>query len=335
MNKIPNRQVINDVLLERAESDKKIMVLASDARGSAKLTEFADTYPDQFVETGIAEQNLVGVSAGLASGGLKPFVASPACFLSMRSVEQVKVDVAYSNTNVKLIGISGGVSYGALGMSHHSVQDIAVMRAIPNLEVYLPADRHETKKLFEILVDREKPAYIRIGRNPVPDVYESDDYDFEIGKAVTLVEGDDLTITACGETVHVAVEAAKAIKEELGLSARVLNFHTLKPFDNETVVKAAKETGYIISMEEHSIFGGLGSTVASVTAGSAPVKVDILGIPDEPAIAGVTGEVFDHYGLSVKHVVEMVRSHEAMRAQLQSSQDTKGKNFNQGGKDNE
>jgi len=307
MNNIANRQVINDVLLAHAQQDKSIIVLASDARGSAKLTEFADTYPDQFVETGIAEQNLVGVAAGLASAQLKPFVASPACFLSMRSVEQVKVDVAYSDTNVKLIGISGGISYGALGMSHHSVQDIAVMRAIPNLEVYLPADRHETKQLFEQLIDRKGPAYIRIGRNPVPDVYENADYDFEIGKAVTLHEGKEATLIACGETVHIALEAAKRLKKDYNVDVRVLNMHTLKPLDEEAIIKAAKETKRIITLEEHSIYGGLGSAVAGVTAKNYPVKVDILGIPDEPAIAGTSAEVFEYYRLSEEHIITLVK----------------------------
>jgi transketolase len=214
MNKIPNRQVICDTLLELAKDDRDIMVLASDSRGSAAMAPFANTFPEQFVEVGIAEQNIVGMSAGLAHSGKKPFVTSPACFLSMRSIEQIKVDVAYSRTNVKLIGISGGVSYGALGMSHHSVQDIAVARAIPGLAIVLPADRHETKKLTEALVKYDGGVYVRIGRNPVEDVYESDDYPFEIGKAVIVQEGSDITIIAAGETVRVALDAAKALSEK-------------------------------------------------------------------------------------------------------------------------
>ena len=171
MNKIPNRKAICDVLLKEAETDKDIVVLCSDSRGSASLAPFADAYPEQFVEMGIAEQDLVSVSAGLAHCGKKAFAASPACFLSTRSYEQCKIDVAYSNTNVKLIGISGGISYGALGMSHHSAQDIAAMSAIPNMRVYLPSDRFQTAKLVEALLKDEKPAYIRVGRNPVEDIY--------------------------------------------------------------------------------------------------------------------------------------------------------------------
>src|SRR5690554_6304789 len=190
MNKIANRQVICETLMELAAGDRDIMVLASDSRGSASMGPFVKQFPEQFVEMGIAEQNIVGVAAGLAHSGKKPFVASPACFLSMRAIEQIKVDVAYSNTNVKLIGISGGVSYGALGMSHHSLQDIAVTRAIPNLQVLLPADRFETEKMFQALATSDEPAYIRIGRNPVEDCYDSSDYNFEIGKAVTLRNGN-------------------------------------------------------------------------------------------------------------------------------------------------
>ncbi len=235
-NKIPNRQVICDTLLELAKDDSDIMVLASDSRGSAAMAPFASTYPEQFVEVGIAEQNIVGISAGLAHSGKKPFVTSPACFLSMRSIEQIKVDVAYSATNVKLVGISGGVSYGALGMSHHSVQDLAVMRAIPGLAVVLPADRHETKKMTEALVKHEGGAYVRIGRNPVEDVYDSDDYEFVIGKAVTMREGSDITIIAAGETVRVALDAEAALKEA-GVSCRVINMHTIKPLDEAAIIQ--------------------------------------------------------------------------------------------------
>ncbi len=303
-NQIPNRKVICDTLLELAETDRDIMVLASDSRGSAAMAPFADAYPQQFVEVGIAEQNIVGISAGLAHSGKKPFVTSPACFLSMRSIEQIKVDVAYSATNVKLVGISGGVSYGALGMSHHSVQDLAVMRAIPGLAVVLPADRHETKRMTEALVGYEGGAYMRIGRNPVEDVYESADYEFVLGKAVTMREGSDVTIIGAGETVRVALDAAEALAEA-GVSARVLNMHTIKPLDEQAIIAAARETGRIITVEEHSIHGGLGAAVAEVVVQHEPVPVRIVGIPDEPAIAGKTAEVFEHYGISAHHIKQI------------------------------
>lgn len=300
-NKIANRQVICDTLLELAQSDRDIMVLASDSRGSAAMGPFAQAYPEQFVEVGIAEQNIVGISAGLAHSGKKPFVTSPACFLSMRSIEQIKVDVAYSATNVKLIGISGGISYGALGMSHHSVQDLAVTRAIPGLAVILPADRHETKWMTEALVNYEGGVYVRIGRNPVEDVYESADYDFVIGKAVTMRDGSDITLIAAGETVRIALDAEAKLKEA-GVSCRVINMHTIKPLDEEEIIKAARETGRIITVEEHSVHGGLGAAVAEVVVQHHPVPLRLLGIPDEPAIAGKTKEVFEHYGISAENI---------------------------------
>ena len=306
MNKIANRQVICDTLMGLAKDDKNIYVLTSDSRGSTSIKNFANEFPKQFVEVGIAEQNLVGIAAGLATTGKKCFAASPACFLTMRSIEQVKVDVAYSNTNVKLIGISGGVSYGALGMSHHSLQDIAVMRAIPNIDIFLPADRFETEKLVRELVKYDKPAYIRIGRNPVDDVYESTDFDFEIGKANVMREGKDITIIATGETVKPAIEASDELKE-LGIKCRVLNMHTIKPLDEEAIIKAAKETGNIITVEEHSIYGGLGAAVSEVVVQNAPVPMKIVGIKDEAAITGTSKEIFNYYGLSKENLVKLAK----------------------------
>jgi len=304
MSTIPNRQMICETLMELAKDDRDIMVLASDSRGSALMGPFARAYPEQFVEVGIAEQNIVGIAAGLAHSGKKPFVTSPACFLSMRSIEQIKVDAAYSQTNVKLVGISGGISYGALGMSHHSLQDIAVMRAIPGIAVILPADRHETKRMTEALVRHEGPVYIRVGRNPVEDVYdEAYDGEFVIGKAVTMREGGDLAIIAAGETVRVALDT-EALLREMGVSCRVLNMHTIKPLDAEAVLRAARETGRIITVEEHSVHGGLGAAVAETVIQHHPVPMRIFGIPDEPAIAGKTAEVFRHYGISAETIAD-------------------------------
>ena len=208
MNKIPNRAVMCEVLKEAAAKDRDVVVLCSDSRGSASLASYADAYPEQFVEVGIAEQNLVGIAAGLASCGKKSFAVSPASFISTRSYEQCKVDCAYSNTNVKLVGISGGVSYGALGMTHHSAQDIAAMSAIPGMRVYLPSDRHQTRKLFEALLKDRQTAYIRLGRNPVEDVYEEDNVPFEMDRATVVAEGTDVLLVACGEMVRPAKDAA-------------------------------------------------------------------------------------------------------------------------------
>jgi transketolase len=309
MNKIPNRQAICDVLVEKANTDKDIVVLCSDSRGSASLTNFSKAHPEQFVETGIAEQNLVSIAAGLAKCGKKSYVASPACFLSTRSMEQAKVDVAYSNTNVKLIGISGGVSYGALGMTHHSAQDIAAMGSIPNMRVYIPSDRIQTKALFENLLNDEKPAYIRVGRNPVEDVYEEGSLPFEFNKATVVHEGTDITIIACGEMVKSAQQAAVALKAN-GISTRVLDMYCVKPIDKEAVEKAARETKAIITIEEHSYIGGLGAMVSQIVSGTSPKKVINLALPDEPVVTGVSKQIFDYYGLNenglVKAAMELI-----------------------------
>ena len=271
MNKIPNRQAICEVLMKHAETDKDIVVLCSDSRGSASLTPFANAYPEQFVEMGIAEQDLVSVSAGLAKCGKKAFAASPACFLSTRSYEQAKIDCAYSNTNVKLIGISGGVSYGALGMSHHSAQDIAAMAAIPNMRVYLPSDRFQTAKLVEALLTDEKPAYIRVGRNAVADIYSEENTPFEMDKATVLSE------------------------------------YCVKPLDKEGLVEAAKKAKVVISIEEHAPFGGLGSMVSQVVGAECPRKVIPMSLPDAPVITGTSKEVFDYYGLNAEGIAKKAK----------------------------
>lgn len=302
-NKIPNRQAICDTLLNAAKTDKDIVVLCSDSRGSASLTKFADTYPEQFVEMGIAEQDLVSVAAGLASCGKKAFAASPACFLSTRSYEQAKIDCAYSNTNVTLIGISGGVSYGALGMSHHSAQDIAAMSAIPNMRVYLPSDRFQTAKLIEALLQDKKPAYLRVGRNPVEDVYTAENCPFAMDKATVLTEGSDVAIIACGEMVRPALDAAELLKAQ-GISATVVDMYCVKPLDTEAVIKAASGAKAVLTVEEHAPFGGLGSMVAQVVGEHCPRKVKNLSLPDAPVITGTSKEVFDYYGLNAESIAK-------------------------------
>lgn len=306
MNNIPNRKAICDVLLESAKEDKDIIVLCSDSRGSASLAPFASAYPKQFVETGIAEQNLVSIAAGLAHSGKKCFAASPACFLSTRSYEQCKVDVAYSNTNVKLIGISGGVSYGALGMSHHSAQDIAAMSAIPNMRVYLPSDRFQTAKLIQSLLQDNKPAYIRVGRNPVEDIYNEENCPFEMDKATVLCEGDDVLLVACGEMVAPAYEAAKLL-EESGIHATVLDMYCVKPLDKETLLAYASKAKLVVSIEEHAPFGGLGSMVSQVVGSECPKKVVNISLPDAPVVTGTSKEVFAHYGMNSTGIAAKVK----------------------------
>ena len=301
MNKIANRQVICEVLMEHAKEDRDVVVLCSDSRGSASLAPFASAFPEQFVEVGIAEQNLVTISAGMAKCGKKPYAASPASFISTRSFEQAKVDVAYSNTNVKLIGISGGVSYGALGMSHHSAQDIAAFASVPNMRVYLPSDRFQTRRLMEALLEDEKPAYIRVGRNPVEDVYEEGNVPFVMDKATVITQGTDVAIIACGEMVKPAMDAAKILKEK-GISASVVDMYCVKPLDVETVIQAASGAKAVVTVEEHAPYGGLGSMVSQVVAGECPKKVVNMSLPDAPVITGTSREVFDYYGLNAEGI---------------------------------
>jgi transketolase len=298
----PCRKVFTDTLLEMARIDRNIVVVTTDARGSVTLEDFARELPTQFVECGIAEQDAVGISAGLAKCGKKVFVCGPACFYAARSLEQVKVDVAYSRSNVKILGVSGGVAYGALGATHHSLHDIAVMRTFPGMNVFLPCDARQTRKLARFLVDFPEPVYVRVGRKEVPDVYENDDFPFVWGKANTLLKGDDLTIIGAGETIYYALQAGKAL-HETGISVRVLDMSSLKPVDSDAIKKAAIETGKIITVEEHSRFGGLGAIVTE-TISENPVPVRILGIPDEDVVHGNSSEIFAHYGLDTQGIIK-------------------------------
>ncbi|MCI8783606.1 MAG: transketolase family protein [Dorea sp.] len=316
MGKTANKQVICEVLMEAAKEDRSIVALCSDSRGSGSFTPFADTYPEQFVETGIAEQNLVSIAAGLAKCGKKAYAVSPACFLSARSYEQCKVDVAYSDTNVKLIGISGGVSYGALGMSHHSAQDIAAMSAIPNMRVYLPSDHLQTKKLTEALLADESPAYIRVGRNAVDPVY--DEYEeagkeipFELNRATVVVDrartgSVDAAVIACGEMVKPAKDAAKLLAED-GISITVVDMYCVKPLDRETIIREAGKAKAVVTVEEHAPFGGLGAMVAQVVGEHCPKKVVNMSLPDAPVITGTSSEVFGYYGLDAEGIAKKVR----------------------------
>lgn len=310
MNKIPNRQAICETLMEKVKEDKSIIALCSDSRGSASMTPFFNAFPENCVETGIAEQNLVSISAGMAKCGKKPFCFSPASFVSTRSYEQAKVDVAYSNTNVTIVGISGGISYGALGMSHHSAQDIAAMSSIPNMRVYLPSDRFQSKCLVEALLEDEKPAYIRVGRNPVEDVYSEECCPFEMDKATVLREGSDVLLVGCGEMVKPCCEAAELLAEE-GISATVLDMYCVKPLDTETLLKYAAQVKAVVTAEEHAPFGGMGSMVSQAVGASCPKKVINVALPDAPVITGTSGEVYDYYGMTGKGIA--ARAKEALQ----------------------
>ena len=306
MGHIPCRTAITETLVEEGKKNKDLFVVTSDARGSVTLGKFADELPEQFVEVGIAEQNAVGIGAGLALAGKNVFVCGPACFYSARALEQAKVDVAYSRTNVKIIGVSGGVSYGALGATHHSLHDIAVMRTFPGMNVYLPSDRFQSAWLTRHLSATEESAYVRVGRNAVPDVYSESDT-FEKGKAKILKTGKDIAIIATGETVYHALKAAEKLEEE-GIYATVIDMFTLKPIDTDTIIEAAINTRCILSVEEHSIFGGLGAAITEITSIHHPTRVNILGIPDEDAVHGKPLEIFAHYELDTQGIYKQAIS---------------------------
>lgn len=304
---ITANEVICNTLQEIAQNNPQLLVLTSDSRGSASLTPFITRYPERSVELGIAEQNLVSVAAGLARAGKRPFVFSPAAFLTMRSIEQVKVDVAYSNTNVKLIGISGGNSYSNLGSSHHSLQDLAITTAIPNLEVYTPADRFETMALFEYLATSSSPAYVRVGKRKLPDCYHEPWENFQPGRAKVIRQGHDVCLISAGETLYSTIEAAKLLEDQ-GISTCVVDLVSIKPLDTQLLHKLSEIFKRIVTIEEHSIIGGLGARVATITAQHTGTCQRIFGFPDESAISGPQAEVFDYYGLSSTKIAQNVRS---------------------------
>lgn len=296
------RKSFTDTLLALAREDRDIVAVTTDARGSVTLDSFANELPHQFVECGIAEQDAVGIAAGLAHSGKKVFVCGPACFYVARSLEQVKVDVAYSRNPVKILGVSGGVAYGALGATHHSLHDVAALRTFPGMQIVLPCDARQTRKLVELLVNHPYPVYVRVGRAAVPDVYENDEFEFSIGRANMLMDGTDLTLIGMGETVYHALQAGKKLLEQ-GIKARVLDMSCVKPCDEEAVKRAAAETGRILTVEEHSRYGGLGAMVSEILS-EHPVPLRILGIPDEDVVHGTSAEIFAHYHLDSAGIVE-------------------------------
>ena len=304
MNKVTNRQVICDTLLAAAKEDKNIIVACSDSRGSGSMTAFFEQYPAQSVEVGIAEQDHVSISAGLAACGKKVFAVSPACFLSTRSYEQAKVDVAYAETNVTLVGISGGISYGALGMTHHSLQDIAAMSALPGMRVYLPSDRFQTKAIVEELLQDEKPAYIRVSRSASEDLY-SEDTVFS-GGAKVLKEGKDVLFVACGELVAPCLHAAELLEKE-GISAGVVDAYRVKPLNEELILKAAEGVRLVAAAEEHSPYGGLFSMTAQLFSSKCPKKVVGLTLPDGHIVTGTQSEAFQYYGLTAEGIARRVK----------------------------
>ena len=303
----PNLEVFAETLLIEAKQNPNIMVATSDSRGSGKLVLYGKELPNQIIEVGIAEQNLVGVSAGLSAAGKKVFAVSPASFLTARSLEQIKADIAYSDHPVCLIGISAGISYGQLGSTHHSIHDYAVLRCINNISIVAPADNFETSEAIKQAVNFNSPLYLRFGKKPMLDI-SNENKDFKIGKAKFVTKGEDVLLIASGETVQRAYLAAQLLSEK-NIHATVISMHTIKPFDAKTFLTESRKSKVIISIEEHSIYGGLGEQCASLLAQhNINAKFQILGIPDEYMINGTQSDVLDYYNMSPEKISNAVIS---------------------------
>lgn len=300
-----NLDVFSATLQELAATDRDIVVVTSDSRGSGKLVPFGQKFPNQIVEIGIAEQNLVGVAAGLASAGKKVFAVSPACFLTARALEQIKNDVAYSDNPVKLVGISAGVSYGALGTTHHSLHDFAVLRAINNLIIAAPADNFETEQAIRQAAITPHPVYLRFGKKIMPLLKASDQTDFEFGKGRIIRQGDDISFIATGETVYPALQAAAQLETEHGIGATVISMHTIKPLDTGLLASLAAAGKPIITVEEHMVHGGLGEACAAFLMENGYHNAfKMVGIPDEYTVTGSQAEIFAHYGMTRQGLAE-------------------------------
>ena len=293
--------------LERlAEADGRIVAVCNDSVGSSKLGGFKSRWPERLINVGIAEQNMVGVGAGLANGGLMPFVCGAAPFLTGRALEQIKADIAYSNANVKLVGISSGMAYGELGPTHHSIEDFAWTRVLPNLPVIAPCDSIETAAAVAWAARHRGPVFLRLSRVGVPDLL-APDHVFAPGRADRLREGRDVTLIANGTLTHRIVAAAEILARQ-GIEARVLNMATVRPIDVAAVVAAARDTGAILTAEEHSTFGGLGSAIAEVVVAEAPVPMKILGVPGIFAPTGSAEFLLDEFGMAPAAIAEAART---------------------------
>ena len=290
------RDAFVGVLEALGAENRNIVAVCNNSVGSSKLGGFREKFPERLINVGIAEQNMVGVGAGLANGGKLPFVCAASPFLTGRALEQIKADVAYTLTNVKLVGISSGMAYGELGPTHHSIEDFAWIRALPNIPVIAPADRIETAAAVRWAAGHEGPCFLRLSRVSVPDVLP-EDHVFVPGRANLLCDGHDLTIVANGVLTHRALQAALILKAR-GIAARVLNMATVRPIDREAVCSASEETGAILTCEEHTVFGGLGSAVAEVVVETQPVPMKLLGVPGVFAPTGSANFLLDEFGMS-------------------------------------
>ncbi len=293
------RAAFSDTLVALAEADSRIVAVVNDSVGSSSLGAFKQRFPDRLINVGIAEQNMVGVGAGLASAGKIPFVCGASCFMTGRALEQIKVDLAYSRHNVKLCGMSSGMAYGQLGPTHHSIEDLAWTRAIADLAVVVPADSIETAQAVRAAAAFDGPVFLRLSRLPVPLVHP-DSYEFAIGRASKLRSGTDVTLIAAGVVVCRALEAARLLEAD-GIEAAVLNLSTIRPIDREAIIEAAA-AGPIVTVEEHTVCGGLGSAVAEVVVTSHPVLMRMLGVPGVFAPTGSPDFLLDHFGLTADRI---------------------------------
>lgn len=305
MSKVATRDAYGKALAQLGAENKDIVVLDADLSKSTKTSDFAKEFPDRFFDMGVAEQNMLGTAAGLAAAGKIPFASSFAMFATGRAFEQIRNSIAYPKLNVKIAATHAGISVGEDGASHQAIEDIAIMRAVPNMTVIVPADGTETEQAIRAAVEMKGPVYIRLGRLGLPVLFD-ENYKFEIGKAVTVREGSDVTVIACGLMVGPALEAADQLAQE-NIKVRVVNMPTIKPIDREAIVQAAKETKAIVTAEEHNIIGGLGSAVAEVLTETVPVVQEMVGVKDTFGESGPPAELLEKYGLTAKDVVAAVR----------------------------
>jgi len=310
--KIAIRDAYGEALKELGAKNKNVVVLDADVSHSSKSSLFGAQYPDRFFNVGIAEANMVAMAAGMSTSGKIPFVNTFAAFVVLRGADPVRSLIAYTKLNVKLAGTYAGLSDSYDGASHHSIIDIAFMRALPNITVVSVADAIETKKAVQAIAEYIGPVYLRLSRAEVPTIFD-DSYKFELGKGVQLTEGNDVTIIATGYMVQKSLEAAEQLKGK-GINAKVLNIHTIKPIDRELIIRCAKETGAIITVEEHSIYGGLGSAVAEVLIKEYPVPMEIIGVQDSFAETGAYELLLNKYGLCAENIINSVQK--VMRRKL-------------------
>lgn len=308
-NTLSAKEIYGRVLRELASSNDKIVGVTADLEKSTNIGIFGKEFPDRMFNVGIAEQNLFGVAAGLAKVGFIPFASTFAVFAALRGVEQIRTDICYQNLPVKIIATHGGISFGQAGTTHHCTEDIAIMKSFPNMTVIVPADGAETGRAVEACLDIPGPVYIRVGRGFEPPFHKDNDFTFEIGKGELARDGSDVTIITCGIGVVQSVFAAEELQRTDGISARVINIHTIKPIDKDIILKAVKETRRIVTIEEHNVMGGLGDSVAAVIAESGKgCAFTKLGLQDEFSVVGYPEDLYAHYKMDSSGIAESVRA---------------------------